>query len=229
VSLRPVLIDLDGTLVHSASAWDAAERRLLRERGIATADLSALALDGRTLEERIAAISARHNLTESPARLAEELEASLLKRFGEVRSVAGAAAFVEALHQVGAERAIVSNSPHRLIEAALRSKSWARLVQLRVSSEDVGVGKPDPSLLHLAASRLGVRSEDCLVVEDSETGAAAAVAAGMVCVAVSRSASERDRLSQFTPIVCRSLDEVLPLVLSLIRQPGPRAASCLRV
>ena len=47
-----------------------------------------------------------------------------------------------------------------------------------VTAEDVVHGKPDPAGYRLAAARLGVAAEDCLVFEDAPAGIAAAEAAG---------------------------------------------------
>jgi beta-phosphoglucomutase len=50
--------------------------------------------------------------------------------------------------------------------------------------EDVEHGKPDPELDLLVARELGVKPENCLVIEDSPAGVAAALAAGMDVIAV---------------------------------------------
>lgn len=50
--------------------------------------------------------------------------------------------------------------------------------------DDVERGKPDPEIYHLVASELGIQNERCIVLEDSPSGVRAAVAAGMMCVAV---------------------------------------------
>lgn len=52
------------------------------------------------------------------------------------------------------------------------------------SRDDVEQGKPDPEIYHLVASELGIPPAECLVIEDSPTGVKAALAAGMVCIAV---------------------------------------------
>jgi HAD superfamily hydrolase (TIGR01509 family) len=51
-----------------------------------------------------------------------------------------------------------------------------------VSAEDVSRGKPHPDLFLLAAARLGAAPASCTVVEDSEVGVQAALAAGMGCL-----------------------------------------------
>jgi beta-phosphoglucomutase len=52
------------------------------------------------------------------------------------------------------------------------------------SRDDVEAGKPDPEIYLLVARVLGVDPTKCLVIEDSPAGVAAALAAGMQCIAV---------------------------------------------
>jgi beta-phosphoglucomutase-like phosphatase (HAD superfamily) len=51
--------------------------------------------------------------------------------------------------------------------------------------DDVRSGKPDPEIYELVADELGSTPAECLVIEDSPAGVAAALSAGMRCVAVS--------------------------------------------
>ena len=53
-----------------------------------------------------------------------------------------------------------------------------------LTREDVKQPKPDPEIYLLAAQRLGVEPQDCLVLEDSPNGVRAGVAAGMNVIAV---------------------------------------------
>ena len=53
-----------------------------------------------------------------------------------------------------------------------------------VAAEDVRHGKPDPEVFLIAAERLGVPPERCIVVEDVEHGIEAAHRAGMRAVGV---------------------------------------------
>lgn len=53
-----------------------------------------------------------------------------------------------------------------------------------VTANDVTRGKPDPEAYLLAAARLGVRSNRCVVIEDAPAGIRAAHAAGMRVIAV---------------------------------------------
>jgi len=53
-----------------------------------------------------------------------------------------------------------------------------------VTADDVVHGKPSPDMFLLAASKLGVAPERCLVFEDAEPGIQGALAAGMKVVRV---------------------------------------------
>jgi mannitol-1-/sugar-/sorbitol-6-phosphatase len=92
-----------------------------------------------------------------------------------VAEVAGAAAFLRSLpaHQW----AIVTSAPRTL---ALRRMAAAGIPEpaVMVTAEDVSIGKPDPSGYRLAAQRLGVGIDQCLVFEDATVGILAAQAAG---------------------------------------------------
>ena len=51
-------------------------------------------------------------------------------------------------------------------------------LDLLMSNEDVTKGKPDPEIYVVAMERLGVRPEECLILEDNDHGIEAAIASG---------------------------------------------------
>jgi mannitol-1-/sugar-/sorbitol-6-phosphatase len=75
------------------------------------------------------------------------------------------------------EWAVVTSAPPELATVRMRAAKLP-LPRVLVTSEDVRRGKPDPEGFLLAAERLGVRIEQCLVFEDSAAGVAAARASG---------------------------------------------------
>ena len=66
----------------------------------------------------------------------------------------------------------------------LRSLGLEDSLDLVLTREDVRDGKPSPEIYLLAATKLDVSPEDCLVLEDSPNGVRGGVAAGMNVVAV---------------------------------------------
>ena len=89
----------------------------------------------------------------------------------------GAGALIEALD---VPYCVASNGPRSKMEITLRIAGLLEHFDGRiVSAYEVGVWKPDPGLFLHAAHMLGAAPERCAVVEDSDYGIAAGVAAGM--------------------------------------------------
>ena len=76
-----------------------------------------------------------------------------------------------------------------------------------MSAEDTANGKPNPEVFLTAAKRLGVNPEECLVIEDSESGVIAAKAAKMRCVALSTPSTASHDVST-ADMVVNSLTEL---------------------
>jgi HAD superfamily hydrolase (TIGR01509 family) len=86
----------------------------------------------------------------------------------------------EALSLISAPVCVASSGPMSKIRHALRLTGLDRHFGDRVfSSYDVGAWKPDPGLFLHAAREMGFSADQCIVVEDSPVGIAAAIAAGM--------------------------------------------------
>ena len=118
------------------------------------------------------------------ASLAERLVAAYLRAVAERPPVTAAAA--DCVRRI-AERvpiAVASGARRAQVEAVLAAAGLRDLFGAVVCAEDVSRGKPDPEVFLSAACRLGVVPGTALVFEDSAQGVAAAVAAGMRCVAV---------------------------------------------
>ena len=71
-----------------------------------------------------------------------------------------------------------------IVEFVLNNLNIARFFEAVVSAQDVKNGKPDPEIFLVAASRLGVDPQDCLVIEDTLAGLQGAQRAGMPSIAI---------------------------------------------
>lgn len=81
---------------------------------------------------------------------------------------------------------IASSSEVAMIERMMRETGLTALVDAYVSGHDVPRHKPAPDVYLACMDQLGVRPQECVVVEDSPTGIAAGVAAGAQVVALSQ-------------------------------------------
>jgi HAD superfamily hydrolase (TIGR01509 family) len=80
--------------------------------------------------------------------------------------------------------AVATSSNRAILDLCLQRSGLQSYFTLTVSGEDIENGKPAPDIYLLAAEKLGVRPEACLVLEDSDAGCRAALAAGMHVFAV---------------------------------------------
>jgi len=78
----------------------------------------------------------------------------------------------------GYKLAVASNSVRNSVEIMMHKSGLDRFLDAMVSNEDVRHAKPDPEIYLMAMKLLGVKPEECLVVEDNENGIQSARAAG---------------------------------------------------
>ena len=131
-----------------------------------------------------------------------------------VEPIPGIGAVLDRLDRQGIPYAIGSNGPHRKMEITLaRCGMSARFAGRTYSREDVAAPKPAPDVYLLAASQAGVAPQDCVVIEDSATGAQAAVAAGMAVFGFARE-TPRTKVEGLTELLFDDMAQ-LPALLGL--------------
>jgi HAD superfamily hydrolase (TIGR01509 family) len=114
---------------------------------------------------------------------------------------------------------LVSHSPRVNVDAAISYLEWDSVFQVRIGNEDVQKHKPDPEGFLLAADKLGVKPERCLVFEDSPAGIRAGKAAGMRVVGVRNRSVDLgpDALAE-ADLVVERLDQITPADLDRLAQ-----------
>lgn len=165
-----VLFDMDGTLVDSRQIVEHLWLHWATEHGLSRDAVLAVAHGRRTLET-MQLVAPELATPEEAARL-DALEAEI---DGGETAIAGAAGLLASLPP---DRWAVVTSAGR--ELALRRISAVGLPvpNLLVGADDVAAGKPDPEGYLRAAEQLGVRAEQCVILEDTPAGVQAGIAAG---------------------------------------------------
>lgn len=107
-----------------------------------------------------------------------------MTEFGEmfVDEIDGATELIARLYNMGFKMAVASASNQHYVQNVIRSLQLEKYFEYLVSGDMVSKGKPDPEIFLLAASKLGIDSKNCLVIEDGISGMQAAQASGMKCV-----------------------------------------------
>lgn len=175
--LKAVLVDMDGTLVHSVGANAAAYATALAEWGIVT-DPDALApdIDGRSWRDFLPALMANRPDVR-PEAVARRKRALYPEYFHLLRLNQPLVDLLQMLRgQVAV--ALVTTASAAAVSDVMDWFSLRGLFDTIITGDDVQQPKPHPEAYMLAASRLGCRAGECMVIEDSETGMAAARAFG---------------------------------------------------
>jgi len=181
-----VIFDNDGLLLDTERVWTRAEEVLFDRRGLEFTLAHKQELVG-TSAQTAGAILERH--LGEPGRavdLVEELDAIVFSELQlGVEPMLGALELVGDLRERGVPIAIASNSPARFIAMALDLVGLGDSFGAAVSGHDVPQPKPAPDVYLVACDLLRVApNRDVIVLEDSPTGVAAGLAAGLTVIGV---------------------------------------------
>jgi HAD superfamily hydrolase (TIGR01509 family) len=185
-TLAAALWDFDGTLADTEPLWIAAEFDLVNGLGHDWDHEHAQQLVGNALIDSAAYILTaigRPDLTPEwvVQQLLDRVVVSL--RTQPIPWRPGALALLESFAAAGVPCALVSASYRVLLDAAL-AQLPSGTFQTSVAGDEVSRGKPDPEPYATACRLLGVQARDCVVLEDSNPGAASGNAAGALVLAV---------------------------------------------
>ncbi|KAB1660182.1 HAD family phosphatase [Pseudoclavibacter chungangensis] len=175
---------MDGTIVDTEPHWQAAQRALLIDHGIAPFDAEGeAALVGASLQTAARIFREAGVPLDEDAWIAHVTTDVLARVRAELTWRPGARELLVELRDAGVPSALVTNSFREMAEVVLAAigVDWLDAV---VTGDDVAEGKPDPGPYLRAAELLGVRPGDCIAIEDSVPGLASARRAGAVTLGV---------------------------------------------
>jgi beta-phosphoglucomutase len=178
--------DVDGTLVDTAELHYRAWVELASQIGKPFTRDDFAATFGRRNPEIIRALFDPHVSDAIAADLGERKEQiyrAAARREG-VALLPGVRNLLDGIKALGWRQAVGSSAPRANLELILTATGTLADFDAVVSAEDTTRGKPDPQVFQVAAVKLGVRADRCVVFEDAVAGVEAAKAAGMKCVAV---------------------------------------------
>ncbi|MGC5050939.1 HAD-IA family hydrolase [Micromonospora sp. DT48] len=202
---RPVLFDIDGTLVDSTQAVTTIWREVASRYGV-DAEPILKVCHGRRDEDVV------------PEFFSPDLVASVVREIADlellhadlVEPIHGAASV---LNSVTEDRwAVVTSGSRALMTARMRG-AGLKIPTVFVAADDVSQGKPHPEGYLLAASQLGVDAMSCVVVEDSPAGVAAGKAAGATVVALAGTHAPESLTT--ADVVIENLNELARAIKSL--------------
>lgn len=190
---RALLFDLDGTLAETDSLHLPTWVDALEPHGIEVDEefyrqrISGRS-NGEVVKDLLPDLSAEEGRDMTDAK-----EASFRERATELEPLPGLVDFLEEVKRRGLATALVTNAPHENVEAVLLALELGDFFDAVVLSDDVGAVKPDPAPYEAAIEKLGVPPDEALAFEDSTSGIASSVGAGIPTVGIA-STQEPEKL-----------------------------------
>ena len=177
--IRAIAWDIDGTLIDSEPTHHLALVNVAARYGV-TIELDDCRFVGVAMENVWKVLRDQFPKDLSYGVWLEQIVEDYVRLSPDLPAITGAP---EAIHELAAlgtiRQCAVSNSVRRIVDANLEVIGVADTMTFSIARDDVMIGKPDPESYMVSCRRLGLAPEDVLAVEDSDTGVAAAKAAGM--------------------------------------------------
>ena len=208
-----LIFDCDGVLIDSEHLASRVEAELTAELGLVLTPAEAHALFlGKTTDGVLDAIAARTGTRPGAAWVYNWAFATAHAFHRELAVVEQLRDAIEELRARGHRMAVASQSSLARVRFSLDVAGLAPLFGEHVYvTSMVARPKPAPDVYLLAASRLGAAPADCVVIEDSPAGAAAALGAGMRAIGFASSATH-DAMTRSGARVIRSMSELVAAI-----------------
>jgi HAD superfamily hydrolase (TIGR01509 family) len=185
--VRPsaVVFDLDGLMFNTEDLYQDVGSELLRRRGHVFTPGLLDKMMGRPGAIALQFMIDEHALTDTVPQLQAECDDIFFTILSaRLAPMPGLLALLDALESANIPKAIATSSRRSFLAQVLQPFALQPRFVFTLTAEDVTHGKPDPEIYLTAASRLDRHPGEVLVLEDSQNGCRAAVAAGAFAVAV---------------------------------------------
>jgi HAD superfamily hydrolase (TIGR01509 family) len=217
--LQAVVFDLDGLLFNTEELYNFVGSELLARRGKDFPPELLHQIMGRPQPIALQLMIDWHGLDTTVEILAAETE----QVFGEILEhrlelMPGAVELLAALEAAGIPKAIATSSGRKFTANILGRFQLEPRFSFILTCENVAHGKPNPEIYLRAAGEFNLAPDEMMVLEDSQNGCRAAVAAGAFAVAVPAGPSAKHNFTG-AAIVAETLAD--PRIYKALQLPPP--------
>ncbi len=196
-----LIFDMDGTMVDNMMVHHRAWQQKLAELGLnLTLDEVIATCHGKNDEILERLFGGKYNFEERD-RISSEKEAVYREVFlKDLKLIDGLNDMLKTAFKMGIPMGIGTAARPENVDYVLDNLNIRHYFKAIVTSADVDKGKPDPSVFLMVADILGVKYSNCLVFEDSPTGAKTAVNAGMKTIILTTT-HKAEEFSEFSSVL----------------------------
>jgi HAD superfamily hydrolase (TIGR01509 family) len=198
-----IIFDMDGVLINSEPFIIKAATQMFAERGLKVKPEDFHPFTGTGENRFIGGVAEKYNFLLNIQQAKErtyDIYLEIIK--GNLKPLPGAKEFINHCRKLGKKIAVASSADMRKVKGNLAEmKIPSEIFDAVIVGDDVEHKKPAPDIFLLAAEKISLDPEDCLVIEDAPSGIKAAKAAGCRCLAIT---------SSFTPEKLNGADFFAP-------------------
>lgn len=183
--LQAVVFDLDGLMFNTEGLYQQVGTEVLRRRGKDFPHELINQMMGRQSLKALQVMIDWHQLDDTPEILADESMEIMFRLLpDQLQPMPGLLDLLANLEAANVPKAIATSSSRVFVTRVLDQFELAPRFDFILTAEDIANGKPAPDVYLLAAEKHGVQPAQVMVLEDSQIGCRAAVAAKTYTVAV---------------------------------------------
>lgn len=220
--IKGVIFDMDGVIIDSEPMHYKVFMQYSKEiLGLEIKSEEYNTFIGTTNTYIFNALKEKYNLKRETAEMVKEyeqkIEEFLLAAQDDIKPLDGVDVLAKRLHADKFKLAVASSSAKQRIDIVVDMFKLREYFAAIISGEAIKRSKPAPDIFLFAAKNLGLLPEECVVIEDSTNGVAAAKAAGMKCIGYNNPSSVNQDISRADLIIDRfaELNNHLELITKL--------------
>jgi len=220
--MSAILFDMDGTIIDSEPLWLQAEIQVMAELGCHWDEQDQINCLGGPMERTEKYMQDRSGNVKPYGYFGQRLnEVMKLKFVKDLELIPNALELITKSKEAGLKTGLVTASGRELMNSAL-TRFPENSFDIAISRDDVANSKPHPEPYLMAAERLKVKIDECLVLEDSMTGVRAGLDSGAQVVAISHIISIANEenlrvISNLSEITFKQLVEWYPFLDRAVR------------
>jgi HAD superfamily hydrolase (TIGR01509 family) len=206
--VRGVAFDMDGLLLNTEDLYKQVGIELMRRRGKEYREEVRKKMIGLPAAKAFSVLIEEEELEDTWQQLqreTDELFENVLEE--QLELMAGVEEILEIVEAKGLPRCVATSSTRRFAERALGKAKILERMDFVITAEDVARGKPHPDIYIEAASKMGIKTIEMLVLEDSEHGTKAGVEAKAIVISVLNEHTKHGKFEGASVIVDTLLDQ----------------------
>ena len=193
-NIKAAIFDLDGTLIDSMWVWGKIDEDYFKRRNMTLPEDLKSQIEHLSFDETAAYFKSNFDISDTIEEIKKEwTDSAYVEYLNNVKLKPGVVEFLSLLKTLNIKIGLATSNSKSLLEAGLQANSIYHYFDSITLTDEVSRGKNFPDVYLLAAERLGVKPEECIVFEDILPAVKGAKAAGMKVVGVYDDFSKEQR------------------------------------